>query len=85
MIHLICLKHFQQQIINDSSIYFGFKAYLTWTWMSRKYGIACLCLSVELSTHGVRLAGPGLAVSKASGHATLENVLDKRSRRISEN
>lgn len=43
-----------------------------------------LGLSVELSTHGVRLSGTGLTVGEAGSHAALEDVLDQRPSRVPE-
>jgi hypothetical protein len=39
---------------------------------------------VKLAAHGVGLAGTGLAVREAGGHAAFEDVLDKRTRSVPE-
>ena len=44
--------------------------------------LGVLRLAVELPAHGVRLAGPGLAVREAGGHAALEDALHQRLGRV---
>ena len=44
--------------------------------------LGVLRLAVELPAHGVRLAGPGLAVREAGGHPALEDALHQRLGRV---